>query len=89
MNTKAFAECMKRNMDKQGITVEVLLKITGITDLKLEECLSGDYKPKAKELFAIAEAIKVPPLVLKSGGGMTHSLVIDEDGKKIGELHEY
>ena len=27
MNTKAFAECMKRNMDKQGITVEVYRKL--------------------------------------------------------------
>ena len=32
MNTKAFAECMKRNMDKQGITIEDLSKMTDISD---------------------------------------------------------
>jgi hypothetical protein len=63
--------------------------MTDISEPRLEECLAGDYKPKAKELFAIADAIKMPPLVLKSGGGMTHSLVLSEDGKKVDELREY
>ena len=57
--------------------------------MKLEECLSGGIINQQKELFAIAEAIKVPPLVLKSGGGMMHSLVLSEDGKKVDELREY
>ena len=89
MDTKAFAECMKRNMDKQGITIEDLSKMIDISVSRLEECLSGDFKPKAKELFAIAEAIKVPPLILKSGGGTVHSLVLDENGKKVSKWNEY
>ena len=44
MDTKAFAECMKRNMDKQGITTEDLSKMTDISVSRLEECLSGDFK---------------------------------------------
>ena len=89
MDTKAFAACMKRNMDKQGITTEALSELTGISVSRLEECLSGEYKPKAKELFAIGEALNVPPLVLKSGGGQIHSLVTDETGKRVSRWEEY
>ena len=30
MNAKVFAECMKRNMDKQGITTEALSERMGM-----------------------------------------------------------
>ncbi len=89
MDTKAFAECMKRNMDKQGITIEDLSIMTDFSVPRLEECITGNYKPKAKELFVIAEAIKVPPLILKSWGGTVHSLVLDENGKKVSKWNKY
>ena len=89
MDTKAFAECMKRNMEKQGFSTEDLSKATGISVEILKACESGDYKPKAKELYAISEAIKVPPLILKSGGGMVHSLTLDENGERKSGWKEY
>lgn len=89
MDTKAFAECMKRNMDKQGITTEDLSSMTDISVARLEECMSGEVTPKVKELKAIATALKVPLLVLKSGGGWVHFSELDEDGKKVCRWEEY
>lgn len=89
MDTKAFAECIKRNMDKHGITMEVLSEKTSITAARLEELESGENKPKAKELHAISAVIKVPPLILMKGGGKVHYLELDDNGKKVGRWAEY
>ena len=83
MDTKAFAECMKRNMDEHGITTEVLSEKTGISLKRLEELESGEYKPNSKELFAISDVIKVPPLILMKGGGNIHISSYDETGHRI------
>ena len=89
MDTKVFAECMKRNMDKHGITTEVLSEMTGITVARLEELESGENKPKAKELHAISAAIKVPPLILMEGGGKYHFSSFDENGHRICKWEDY
>ena len=89
MATKVFAECMKRNMDKHGITTAVLSDMTGIPIARLEELESGGDKPKSKELHAISAVIKVPPLILMKGGGKVHYLELDDNGKKVGRWAEY
>ena len=89
MNTKVFAECMKRNMDKQGITTKVLSEMVGVPVHRLKELETGEVIPKAKEIIAIGKAIKVPPLILMKGGGMVHSLCVDENGKRYGKWEEY
>ena len=89
MDTKVFAECMKRNMNKHGITTEKLSELTCISIERLKELESGDNKPKAKELHAISTIIKVPPLILMEGGGMVHYLELDENGKKVSRWEEY
>ena len=89
MNTKLFAECIKRNMGKQGGNLEDLSAKSDIPVPRLEELISGDIKPKAKEIFAIGGALKVPPLILKRGGGVTHAIVLNEDGKRVCVWNEY
>ena len=89
MDTKAFAECMKRNMDKQGVTTEDLSKMTEIPVSRLEEYQSGDFKAKAKEIYAISAAIKVPPMALMHGGGLVHISELDENGHRVCRWEEY
>lgn len=89
MDTKAFAECMKRNMDKYDITTEALSDLSGISVARLEELKSGCIKPKAKELHAISAVIKVPPLILMKGGGKVHFSSVDENGHRICRWDEY
>ena len=89
MDTKVFAECMKRHMDKQGISTKYLSELTGISVDRLEELESGENKPKAKELFAISAVIKVPPLILMKGGGTFHLSSFDENGHRICRWEEY
>ena len=89
MDTKVFAECMKRNMDKQGITTEKLSEKTGISVARLKELESGEIKPKAKELFAIGPVIKVPPLILMEGGGKVHSSYVDENGHRMCKWEDF
>ena len=89
MDTKVFAECLKRNMDKHGITTEVLSEKTGISVTRLEELESGEIKPKAKELFAIGPVINVSPLILMKGGGKVHSSYVDENGHRMCKWEDF
>lgn len=90
MDKHAFATCMKRNREKQGITVENLAEKTGIPIDKLIEFESGEFdKIKSSELQKISEAIKTPPVMLMRGGGEAHISYRLEDGKRYCEWIEY
>ena len=70
MDKIAFAACMKRNREKQGITFENLAEKTGISIGKLIEFESGEFERiKASELEKIGKVICVPKAILMHGGG--------------------
>lgn len=90
MDKKAFATCIKRNREKQSLSLEDLEKLTGISIEKLMEFETGEFERiRASELKEIGKAINVPPLVLMSGGGMVSFRHQDENGKHICEWIEY
>lgn len=90
MDKKAFASCMKKNREKQKISIEDLERLTGVSCNKLREYESGEFdRIKSSELKAIAQAIDVPMLILMEGGGNVHFLKEDEDGLKVCEWVEY
>lgn len=89
METQLFADCMKRYMEKQGITTEILAEKTSMTIERLEEYESGSFKPVSSELEKIANALNVPLMVMMHGGGLIHKLSLDKDGKKVSSWEKY
>lgn len=90
MNKQAFAACMKRNREKQGITFENLAEKTGIPIGKIIEFESGEFERiKASELEKIGKAIEVPMAILMHGGGTYHFHHRSEDGAPYCEWVEY
>lgn len=90
MDKKAFAECMKRNREKQNISFEILSERTDIPVGKLIEFESGEFdRITASELENIGKAIKVPPVALMQGGGTAHHLHRPEDGNSYCEWVDY
>ena len=89
METQLFADCMKRHMEKQGITTEILAEKTGIAIERLKEYESGTFKPISRELEKIANTLNVPLVVMMRGGGLIHKLSLDKDGKKVSSWEEY
>lgn len=90
MNKHAFAACMKRNREKNGITIENLAEMTGIPNDKLIEFETGEFdRIKAKELEKIGKAIGVPMAILMKGGGTYHFHNRLEDGSSYCEWVEY
>lgn len=90
MNKQAFAACMKRNREKNGITFENLAEKTGIPIEKIIEFESGEFEQiKASELEKIGKAIEVPMAILMHGGGTYHSHHRLEDGTSYCEWVEY
>lgn len=90
MDKKAFAACMKRNREKQGISIETLSEKTGIPTEKLIEFESGEFERiKASELEKIGKAIAVPVAILMHGGGTCHFHYRPEDGDSYCEWVEY
>ena len=89
MDTKLFAECMKRNMTQKNITTEELAEMTGISAERLQSLESSSSKPNASELHKISAAIGVPPLILMEGGGLIQKLCRNEDGTSREEWCEY
>ena len=55
METKQFAQCMKRNMDARNLTTEALSELTGISVSGLEEYESGEFTAKSDEIIEIDE----------------------------------
>ena len=70
MDNKKFVECMKKNMEVNGLTTESLSELTGISVARLKEYESRDFKARTAEIIAIGKALNVPPAVLMHGGGM-------------------
>lgn len=90
MDKKAFATCMKRNREKQSLSLDDLEKLTGISIEKLMEFETGEFERiKASELKTIGKAINVPVVVLMSGGGMMSIRHRDENGKFLCEWKEH
>ncbi len=90
MDKKAFASCMKKNREKQKISIEDLERLTGVSCNKLREYESGEFdRIKASELQTIGKALDVPLIVLMKGGGNVHFLKEDEDRVKFCEWVEY
>jgi len=90
LDKKAFAECMKRNREKQNISIEELAEKIGISVDKLMEFESGDFvKIKASEIRLISDGINVPMYWLFTGGGHIHLLHRDENGRPYGEWIDY
>lgn len=90
MDKHAFSACMKRNREKQNISIEKLSEKTGIPVDKLIELESGEFdKIKSSELYKISEAIETPPVMLMHGGGTAHISSRLEDGKRYCEWVEY
>ena len=89
MDTRKFAECMKLNMHKRNISIEVLSTMTGISVFRLKEYESGDFVAKSDEIFKIGKAIDVPPVVLMQGGGIVHSSSVDDNGYRICKWDKY
>lgn len=89
MNLTAFGNCMKRNREKNNISLEDLAQRTGIHKDILQAFEGGTQKPKASELKQISQEIDVPPLILKSGGGTVGVRRINENGKHVCDWKEY
>ena len=89
MNTEAFANCMKRHMEKKNISLQDLSKLTGIPIPRLEEYESGTFKARSSEIIAIGHALEVPPMLLMKGGGTVHYSMRDENGHRICKSETY
>ena len=89
MNLTAFGNCMKRNREKNNISLEDLAQRTGISIELLQAFEEGTQKPRFSEIQAISSEIDVPLLVLKSGGGMVGVRRINESGKHVCDWKEY
>ena len=61
MDKHAFAACMKRNREKNGITFENLAEKTGITIDKLIEFESGEFERIKASAVAVGTANFVQP----------------------------
>ncbi len=57
MNSQKIGECLKRNMEKNNITAEILSEKTGLSLSRIEEYMSGEFVPKAFELKLIAHEV--------------------------------
>ena len=89
MDSKKISECMKRNMEKNNITAEILSEKTGLPLSRIEEYMSGEFVPKAFELKLIAHEVGVPLISLLHGGGWSEYYMKDENGKTICKWEEY
>ena len=89
MDSQKISECMIRNMNKNNINAQDLSEKTGIPIERIEEYMSGDFKPRAFELKLIAPAIKTPLIALIHGGGRWEFLMKDENGKTVCKWEEY
>lgn len=89
MDSKKISECMKRNMEKNNITAEILSEKTGLPLSRIEEYMSGEFVPKAFELKLIAHEVGVPLISLIHGGGWIEYYMKDENGKTICKWEEY
>ena len=89
MDLTAFGNCMKRNREKHNITLDDLTQRTGLCKELLQAFEDGTQKPKASELKKISQEIKVPLLILKSGGGTIGVRCIDKNGKPVCDWREY
>lgn len=89
MDLTAFGNCMKRNREKHNTTLDDLAQRTGLGKELLQAFEDGKQKPKASELKKISREIKVPLLILKSGGGTVSIRCIDKNGKLVCDWREY
>lgn len=56
-----FAEDLKREMDRRGLTAADLARRSGINKGTLYHYLRGDYVPKMERVATIAQALNVSP----------------------------
>ncbi len=89
MDSKKISDCLKRNMEKNSITAEILSEKTGIPLSRIEEYMSGDFVPRAFELKKIAPEIGVPLISLIHGGGWIEYYMKDENGRTVTKWEEY
>ena len=59
-----FSERLRTSMDAANMKAVELHELTGISKASISEYLSGNYEPKQRNIFKIAQALNVSPSYL-------------------------
>lgn len=59
-----FSERLRTSMDEANMKAVELHELTGISKASISEYLSGNYEPKQRNIFKIAQALNVSPSYL-------------------------
>jgi len=90
VNRKNFSEMMAYHRKKKGLSISKLAEQTGMRIEQLEAYESGDFEAKSNEIYMIANALDIPPIVLMQGKHTSvHSSRTDANGVRISEWKDY